>query len=72
MERDDRRLRDAVRAWLAAYDEFEAAQAGTDAGDYAAALDLAEQVSIARMRLEQELVGLGWSPPRAGSRENTR
>ena len=68
MERDDRSLRDAVRAWLDAYDRLDAAHTGDD---YAGTLDLAEQVSLARMRLDQELVGLGWSPPRAGSREGT-
>lgn len=69
MDRDDQNLRDAVRAWLAAYDALDAAQGGED---YAETLELAERVSLARMRLDRELVGLGWSPPRTGTREGTR
>ena len=63
-EREDL-LRDAARSWLRATDRLAAAgQESTEDPDvYAVVLELAEEVGLARMRMQRALVELGWSPP---------
>jgi hypothetical protein len=63
-EREDL-LRDAARSWLRAADRLAAASQETaeDPDVYAVVLELAEEVGLARMRLQRALVELGWSPP---------
>ena len=60
--RDDESLRDAARAWLRATDRLDAAMSAGD-DEYGAAIELAEEASLARMRFERVLTELGWSPP---------
>lgn len=66
MVKDETALRAAMRQWLAACDAVDHAL-GSDVADYAASLNLADTASLARLRLHQELVALGWTPPRSVS-----
>ena len=62
MVKDETALRAAIRDWLRACEALDAAM--RDDGDYADSLPLAETASVARLRMHQELIALGWTPPR--------
>ncbi|HVF19636.1 MAG TPA: hypothetical protein VNA14_05285 [Mycobacteriales bacterium] len=65
MDERDEVLRDAVRSWLRATDRLAAAgQESTEDPDvYAVVLELAEEVGLARLRMQRALIELGWAPP---------
>jgi len=61
----EERLHEVTRAWLRAADRLTAAteDAVTDPDAYAVVLELAEETSLARLRLNRALIELGWAPP---------
>ena len=68
MVKDETALRAAMRAWLDACDAVDTAMS-RPGGEYADSITLAETAAVARLRLHQELVAAGWSPPRQTSHQ---
>jgi hypothetical protein len=60
-EQQEDQLRSAARAWLDAIDRLDRAMAAPDAGPEV--MDAADAATIARLRFQQTLILLGWTPP---------
>ncbi len=60
-DQQEDQLRSAARAWIAAADRLDRAMQSADPGGDV--MDAADAATIARLRFQQTLVQLGWTPP---------
>ena len=65
MSDDDSDLRDAAAEWLKAERRLAAAQqaADEDPDEYPVVLELAEELTLAKLSFQQSMIRRGWTPP---------